>query len=691
MSPMKPLFYCLQSVTGSTKSALEISYALLERSCVLDAEFSSENLKFVKGSGKSAAFAIFILDHLLAFLANKWSLFGEEFETQAKKALSDGVHPIQIEGTLWVLAWIASRRSGHKERESRFYSYVMNFILIPEIKQAALVEHAYELMGKGCYLESLETLSRFSPDLGRGKEVLTGKVASQQGTVGDYWCQRCLVVRATCLQALGRFSECESALKNLEQFAKHGTLFRISWALRRLSLLNESEQGAKGRDFSKRHKGTLSTLPTSRILALIEELRSDLTEGNSAGAQTSLELIENVRLSSKISSAFATFVEERAELMLAKGDMDLALVGIQERLWETQKTGDFAGQCAVLQVLARVLIMQGKYFEARRALESACFIAESERYGRARARAHMLLGVCYFHEGKAAESAGAFSKCLLLAKKMGLHSTEALANLVICRLRHQETLPLAAVFLGSQLTSLKGVGEALGHLKVPVGRHWRWLQWPNHHPHFQDPLEFLENLKDRAAVVLWPQDKLLVSFPRSAHLEDVPLTSEVPLISGKLAALLKGLCLAGAGGSTLEQLFQCLEPKLKYRQERHGGRMAKEISELRSLLGTHQIVLHYSKSKRLYVLECSKPFFLIQNAINAKVKLNRLSPLQIKILEVFKSNPQMSTTELRMAFNNVSRQALHPPLKSLVELGYLSLKFRGRSSFYVLKKGQDPI
>ena len=133
--------------------------------------------------------------------------------------------------------------------------------------------------------------------------------------------------------------------------------------------------------------------------------------------------------------------------------------------------------------------------------------------------------------------------------------------------------------------------------------------------------------------------------------------------------------------------FHRARSDLKFQDELHTSSAKMLVSRVRDRIKRTGVSVFYNRDTGFYNLECDLPFYAVQSQ---KVKTGTIEKKNRdeEILSRISMNTFVSTQELCRDFK-VSRQALHPHLKQLVESKKIKMVKRGPRSGYVKIKGPN--
>lgn len=678
---MEPLFQFLGEPELNSSEVENISLWLVEKSQTLPKTELLNDESSWDGPVLLSPFAKFSLKCTIFFLDNRWQSFLDDFDSAITCHLERKDSSLRktdfTVASLYLFAWVAARRLGKMERESQFLKKLKDHHLffLSDLNRAFLLEAAREKMSKGCYLESLETLDEFHTE----------------SRAGAYWEIQSYVIRSTCLQALGKYSECKKVIQKLSRFQVYGAPFRATLKRKQLSFLVETENYKEAIQLAKNNSHLLNQSIPFQILFKLELLRCEIALGKFHSASEIFREVNELRIQGGLTDRFASFLEEESELALLGGHFIPILPNIQERIWQAQLNGDFAAQCVLLRILGRTLASTGKVFEARRAIESSLLLADSESYGRAKVLSQLNLGLAFLQEDRPREGYSVLLQVAKIAQNMDLKITAPLAE-ALYQASHPSLKGFKALSqLFEQAGSLSPFLSYLKHyqltedfavvvheLGVPDPRS-QGRSNPNraNHPENADPhtlWTYLEMVFISQSNVLFIKENILIY-----HENSCPIFLDIPEHSKRIFHRLLG---SHSKGVTLQELFKELEPKISFKPDRHKTRVTRVISFLRAFLKPIQATIERDQNSFSYALKFNAPLVLLKTSRLAATKINRLSPTEEKILSILTDQKQASTTQLRNQLGQVSRQALHKPLKNLQSKGLVRFKSRGRSSFY---------
>ena len=182
--------------------------------------------------------------------------------------------------------------------------------------------------------------------------------------------------------------------------------------------------------------------------------------------------------------------------------------------------------------------------------------------------------------------------------------------------------------------------------------------------------------------VFWFQrEAILVSNLGSGRVHSIEFPTGSPLLSG--FRLLWSALAQARSGFSLKDLHKARSPHA-YRDDLHAGATKMLISRLRDKLAVAGLKIIYDRDQGLYNLSSSLATFTIQSGPARGAPEIAKRDRGLEILERIAMEPFVSTQDLCREFG-VSRQALHPFLKRLVETGQIRVVKRGPVSGYIFR------
>lgn len=135
-------------------------------------------------------------------------------------------------------------------------------------------------------------------------------------------------------------------------------------------------------------------------------------------------------------------------------------------------------------------------------------------------------------------------------------------------------------------------------------------------------------------------------------------------------------------GLSLKQIHKARSSQ-PFREDLHANAAKMLISRLRQSVAVCELEIRFDRAKGLYSLAGELPTFTIQNSIEEATDTSS-KDREMELLERIAMEPFVTTKTLCEEFG-VTRQALHPFLRSLVETGKVRLVRRGPVSGYVYR------
>jgi tetratricopeptide (TPR) repeat protein len=545
---------------------------------------------------------------------------------------------------------------------SRFPSTVRGRLRLSE-------EEAVVLLNRGQCLRSMDILDQ---------------ILDQSAQLDLFGLQTTLASFVLNLISRGMIQRAEKALTQLKQTAR---ILDSDALAARLAYITILLKDASAMQIPKNDLKRLEWEGTKyQLLSDQAMIRNELRAGRFAQAEEMIlklsEGMEDVSLNADV----LNFAESLLEIALARRRVGEEQLNLAERaLADAQDRSDLRAEARIRMFRGALLSVLGEYGKASQDLRMAVRICEEQ--GLYFDHLEVLLhraGLAYL-QGQKGLSIGLLSQTLEGYRQAGLRVLE-LAVTYIFETLERGTVQASFLFRvvdsrhGAQISHFLGLYPFLARIRFSLVT--------RHGANFCTEADLRAAVSSEHSIFLFLEQGLAIFRPGRRGF----VLARMPSVSGFTNAVL-ALVRADAPLSIVD--LHRARSAFPFDPDRHGPSLRSWIARFRQDAEDMGINLHYSTKERGYSVESSRPIVAICSASSGKISKGLLpnpagqdtelgrphSAREEFVLKFAREREKFSVSELCQHLS-VTRQALNPVLRKLVEDGALILVRRGRSSYY---------